>query len=320
MNIVILSARSGWHTDELSRALAVRGAEAHVMAYDRLVARIAPPAGTLRSTPLGADGESPSTAFPSVLAADAVLARIIPDGSLEQIIYRVDALHWMEDAGVPVMNSPRAIERSVDKFYTSALLRQSGVPTPETVVCESATDAMAAIAAMIETGAEVIIKPLFGSMGHGLVRVADLELAWRVVRTLTQTKSVLYVQRAVDHDGRDVRAFIVGSRVLAAIERTAPAGEWRTNVAVGGIARRIELPGAWVEAATRAAAAVGATYAGVDLVQSRDGELFVLEVNAIPGWHGLQRATGVDVAGAIVDHLLEGVAARRSLAGVAGAS
>jgi RimK family alpha-L-glutamate ligase len=220
---------------------------------------------------------------------------------------------------VPVMNPPRAIERSVDKFYTSALLRQCGVPTPETVVCESATDAMAAIAAMIETGAEVVIKPLFGSMGHGLVRVTDLELAWRVVRTLTQTKSVLYVQRAVEHDGRDVRAFVVGGAVLAAIERTAPAGDWRTNVAVGGTARPIELPDKWVQAATRAAEAVGAAYAGVDLIQSRDGELFVLEVNAIPGWHGLQRATHVDVAGAIVDHLLERVAARRGFASVAGA-
>ena len=76
-----------------------------------------------------------------------MLARIIPGGSLEQIIYRVDALHWIEKRGVPVMNSPRAIERSVDKFYTTALLQEAGLPTPETVVCEGATEAMAAVAA-----------------------------------------------------------------------------------------------------------------------------------------------------------------------------
>jgi ribosomal protein S6--L-glutamate ligase len=316
VKIVVLSARTGWHTDELGRALAARGASGHVLAYDRLTARIAPPAGSLRTVPLAAEDAAQGL---SVMDADGVLARIIPDGSLEQIIYRVDALHWLEDAGVPVMNSPRAIERSVDKFYTSALLRECGLPTPETVVCENAADAMTAVVAMLESGAEVIIKPLFGSMGHGLVRVADVELAWRVVRTLTQTRSVFYLQRAVDHGGRDVRAFVVGGKVLAAIERTAPAGDWRTNVAVGGAVRPIELPAAWAQTATRAADAVGAAYAGVDLIQSLDGELFVLEVNAIPGWRGLQRATGVDVAGAIVDHLLERVAGRQDFASVAGA-
>src|SRR5438094_5960772 len=104
-----------------------------------------------------------------VLEADAVLARIIPNGSLEQIIYRVDALHWIEKRGVLVMNSPRAIERSVDKFYTTALLQEAGLPTPETVVCDSTADAMAAVRTM----GDVIVKPIFGSMGYGMVRVSD---------------------------------------------------------------------------------------------------------------------------------------------------
>ena len=77
-----------------------------------------------------------------------MLARIIPDGSLEQIIFRVDALHWIEDRGIPCVNSPRAIERSVDKFYTTALLREAGLPVPETVVCERADEALAAIQQM----------------------------------------------------------------------------------------------------------------------------------------------------------------------------
>jgi RimK family alpha-L-glutamate ligase len=320
VNVLILSARSGWHTDELCRALAVRGFTGRVMPYERLVARIGSTVGALHVAPAEPPGESgPDSGETSVFDADAVLARIIPDGSLEQIIYRVDALHWIEDRGIPVMNPARAIERAVDKFYTTALLQEAGLPTPETVVCETAAEAMAAIAAMLRDGAEVIIKPLFGSMGHGLVRLGDTELAWRVVRTLTQMKSVLYVQRAIDHGGRDVRAFVVGSRVLAAIERSAPPDEWRTNVAVGGSARPIELPAVWEQVAIRAARAVGAEYAGVDLIQSRAGELFVLEVNAIPGWQGLQRATGVDVAAAIVDHLADRVAARRGVAGVAGA-
>jgi ribosomal protein S6--L-glutamate ligase len=111
------------------------------------------------------------------------------------------------------------------------------------------------------------------------------------------------VQRAIDHDARDVRVFVVGGRVLGAIERRAPEGDWRTNVARGGTARPFDLPAAWEQLAVRAAAAIGADYAGVDLLPSRDGEVFVLEINGIPGWEGLQKATGLDVAGAIVEQV-----------------
>jgi len=100
---------------------------------------------------------------------------------------------------------------------------------------------------------------------------------------------------------------VVGGRVVAAVERFAPKGEWRTNVSRGGVAQPFELPDDWRDLALRATAAVGAEYAGVDLLPSRDGQVFVLEVNSIPGWRGLQAATGLDVAGAVVEHLTAGV-------------
>jgi RimK family alpha-L-glutamate ligase len=234
-----------------------------------------------------------------VFETDAVLTRIVPGGSLEQVIYRVDALHWIEARGVPVMNSPRTIERTVDKFYTTALLREAGLPTPETVVCESVDEAAAAVRVM---GA-VVIKPLFGSLGQGMVRVSDPDVALRILRALEQVRAVFYVQREIDHGGRDVRVFVVGGRVLGAIERRAPTGEWRTNVARGAVARPCDVSGRWEALALGAAAAVGADYAGVDLLPSRDGDVFVLEVNGLPGWQGLQRATGLDVAAAIVAQL-----------------
>lgn len=293
MNVAILSARTGWHTDELCRALAERGHTGVVLPYEGLIARL--PDGLF------------SNGIP-LLAADAVLARIIPGGSLEQIIYRVDALHWIEERGVLVINSPRAIERSVDKFYTTALLQEAGLPTPETVVCEGMDEAMRAVRAL----GDVVIKPIFGSLGHGMVRVADPDVALRILRSLDQTRPVFYLQRAIDHDGRDFRVFVVGGRVLGAIERRAPEGEWRTNVAIGGSARAVDLPEASQELARRAAAAVGADYAGIDLLPARDGRVFVLEVNGIPGWEGLQTATGIDVAGTIVDHVIARVDARRT--------
>ena len=286
MRVVILSARTGWHTDELIRALTARGHLAAVLPYEGLIARVRVEAG-LTSEQI------------SILDADAVLARIIPGGSLEQLIYRVDALHWLENRGLRVVNSPRAIERSVDKFYTTTLLHDAGLLVPETVVCERVEDAMAAVRSM----GDVVIKPIFGSLGHGMVRVSDPDVALRVVRALDQIRSVFYVQRAIDHSGRDLRVFVVGGRVLGAIERRAPAGEWRTNVAIGGSATAVDISPEIEQVALRAAAAVGADYAGVDVVPARDGSLYVLEVNGIPGWEGLQQATGLDVAAAIVEHL-----------------
>jgi RimK family alpha-L-glutamate ligase len=310
MKVVILSARTGWHTDELCRALAERRHTSRVLTYEGLVARLGTQPRALEPRELDVCGLSSQGA--PIFDADAVLARIIPNGSLEQIIYRVNALHWIEQRGVPVVNSPYAIERSVDKFYTTSLLQDAGLPTPETVVCEEAAEAMNAVRTM----RDVVIKPIFGSMGHGLIRVSDPDLAFRVVRSLEQLRSVFYVQRVIDHAGCDIRVFVVGGRVLGAIERRAADGDWRTNVTRGAAARSFALPPAWEEIALRAAAAIGADYAGVDLLPSRDGEVFVLEVNGIPGWQGLQQATGIDVAGAIVGHLEEHVRRVQQVQGV----
>jgi RimK family alpha-L-glutamate ligase len=155
---------------------------------------------------------------------------------------------------------------------------------------------------------DVVVKPLFGSMGLGMVRVSDAEMAFRVSRTLEAIRGVYYLQRAVDHAGCDIRAFVVGDRVIGAIERRA-AG-WRTNLARGGEARSITLSAEWTALALRAAHAVGAEYAGVDLLPARDGTIYVIEVNGIPGWRGLQAATSLDVAGAIIEHLVRRVERR----------
>src|SRR5688572_6206796 len=284
MHAVVLASRQGWHTRELTRAIESRGHRGTIVPYEGLTASVGSRSG-LRSGSAELD------------RADAVLARIIPSGSLEQIIFRVDALHRLEERGVRLMNSPRAIERTVDKFWTSCLLEQCGIPTPDTVVCESPEEAMAAFR---ELG-DVIVKPLFGSMGLGMVRVADEEMAYRVFRTVETIRGVYYLQRTIDHEGRDYRVFLVGGRVLGAIERRADG--WRTNIARGGQALAAKLPEPWAALAVRAAAAVGAEYAGVDLLPGRDGTTYVLEVNGIPGWQGLQEATGIDVAGALVDQV-----------------
>lgn len=295
MRVVVLCSRPGWHTERLVEALGRRGHVAVVLPYEGLVATFG-----------GADGPTLTSADTPVLDADLVLPRIIPGGSLEQVIARVDTLHWLEASGVRVVNPPRAIERCVDKFYTTALLARAGLLVPETTVCQRVDDALAAVRRL----GRVILKPIFGSMGQGLVRLDDPDVAWRVLRTLDLTRPVYYVQQAIAHDGWDVRVFVAGGRVVGAIRRHAGEGEWRTNVARGGRAEAIaphdpsELPAAWTALALAATAAVGADHAGVDLLPARDGQLYVLEVNAIPAWRGLQEATGLDVAAAVVDAAL----------------
>jgi ribosomal protein S6--L-glutamate ligase len=135
-----------------------------------------------------------------------------------------------------------------------------------------------------------------------MVRVTDRELAWRTVRAIEQTGGVLYLQRFVRHPGWDVRAFVIGGRVVAAMKRSA-RGDWRTNVAQGGTAEPFDLAAAERQLAVRAAAAAGAVVAGVDLLPGPAGEWSVIEVNAVPGWRALSEVCRLDVAKAVINHL-----------------
>jgi RimK family alpha-L-glutamate ligase len=141
----------------------------------------------------------------------------------------------------------------------------------------------------------VIVKPLFGSMGNGMTRVDDADVAYRVFHALALERAVYYLQETLPSD-RDLRAFVVGGRVLAAVERVGPG--WRKNLARGARAQVAELSAEQERLCLKAAEVVGADYAGVDLLGD-----YVLELNTIPGWHGLQEATGADVAAALVAHV-----------------
>jgi RimK family alpha-L-glutamate ligase len=229
---------------------------------------------------------------------DAVIVRGIPRGSLEQVIFRVDALHALEARGVTCVNPPRALERTIDKFLASALLAHAGVPTPRTIACERVEDALEAFE---QLGGDVIVKPLFGSMGAGMARVDDPDVAYRVFHALSLERAVYYLQEALPHDGRDLRALVVGGRVLAAIERVGSG--WRANLARGARARATQCSAEQERLCVEAAEVLGADYAGVDVLRAPDGREYVLELNGIPGWRGLQEATGADVAGALVAHV-----------------
>lgn len=286
--IGILSSRTGWHVDGLRAALEARGVATEVFPITALVAAVG--LGE-RATLVHAEGHR-LEGFP------LLLVRIIPGGSLEQIVFRMDVLHRLEQAGVVVVNRPGAIERTVDKYLTSAIIEARGLPTPATLVTETLDEAMRAFAAL---GGDVVVKPLFGSGGRGMVRVADEEVAYRAFQALDLARAVFYLQRFVPHADHDVRAFVVGHEVVAAMRRRS-AG-WRHNVSRGASVEAHRPSAEETRLALEAAAALGLDYAGVDLLPGADGTTYVLEVNAIPGWAGLQRTTSRSIAGAIAAYL-----------------
>ncbi len=280
MKIAVLSGGTGWHVQDVLRAAHELGHAAAALDFRSL-------------------GASINTAGDALAAFDAILVRTMPAGSLEQVVFRMDLLHEAAARGVPVLNPPRAVEVCVDKYLTTARLARVGIATPATAVYQRSDDAMAGFA---ELGGDVVLKPLFGSEGRGMCRITDTETAWRTFRVLEQTGQVIYLQRFVRHPGWDLRAFVIGGRVTAAMRRTAGT-DWRTNVAQGGTAERVELSAEEEALAVRAAEAVGCPVAGVDLLPGPGGAMFVIEVNAVPGWKALASACGVDVAKEVVRFL-----------------
>jgi RimK family alpha-L-glutamate ligase len=287
MHLAILSTGNGWHVADLVRAAAARGHHARPVDFRRLAAGVA----------CTSSGRAEQVHVPEPLAGfDAVLVRTMPPGSLEQVVFRMDVLHRLEARGVPVFNPARSLEICVDKYLATARLEAAGLRVPATVACQDAETAMAAFAAL---GGDVVVKPLFGSEGRGLVRVADAELAWRSFRTVERLQAVIYLQQFIRHPGWDLRVFVLAGRVLAAMRRFARDG-WRTNVAQGGRAEKATPDAAAGRLALAAADAVGVIAGGVDLLPGPGGEWYVLEVNAVPGWRALAPVTGVDVAAEVI--------------------
>jgi ribosomal protein S6--L-glutamate ligase len=237
---------------------------------------------------------------------DAVLVRTMPPGSLEQVVFRMDCLGRYEASGGVVLNPARAVEAAVDKFLTSARLAEAGLVTPRTICCQTPDDAMAAFG---ELGGDVVLKPLFGSEGRGITRLSDEALALRAFKMLAQLGAVLYVQQFIEHEGCDLRLLLIGERVLA-MRRRNPL-DWRTNLSRGAKAESFVPDDSLVDMARRAVAAVGAPLAGIDILPGRDGQLYVLEVNAVPGWKGTAKALDVDVAALVLEFAADEVIRRR---------
>ncbi len=283
--VAIFTDDPGWHGARLRQAFAARGIESvYVSLRD---CRIDLAHGRHGIVMPGFESKLP----------DGVFVRGVPGGTLEQVTFRLGILHALKEAGIPVYNDGRAIERTVDKSMTSLLLARAGVPTPPTWVTESAAQARAVLMREGAAGREVVIKPLFGSQGTGLRRLS----AGTDIPGMEQYQHVYYLQSYVESgDGRwhDHRVFVIARKAVAAMVRRGVS--WINNVAKGGRCEALALTSELAELAEAATRAVGADYAGVDVVCGQDGRLWVIEVNGIPAWKGLQGVANVNVAEALV--------------------
>lgn len=284
-DIVVFAEHADWHVRRLLAALKRHGRAGRVLSLKACGFAVGETAHGLLLPGFG-----------DLLPA-ACFVRAVPAGSFEQVTARLGVLHALGALGVPVMNDARAIERCVDKSATTFLLARAGLPTPRTWVLE---DRAAAQMLVDAAPGDTVLKPLFGAQGRGLARLAP----GAALPEADTVGALYYLQDFVAAPAHeDFRVFVVGGRAEGAMVRRGTG--WITNIHQGAVGAAVAPEGALAALAVKAAAAVGADHAGVDIIADREGRLFVLEVNSMPAWKGLYEATGRDMAEPLAARLAE---------------
>jgi RimK family alpha-L-glutamate ligase len=289
--VALVSDTTDWHARTLIEAFAALGVRARLIALE--ACRI----------DTGSDSGLILPGFDACLP-DAVFVRTMSGGSFEAVTHRLGILHALDDIGVPVWNSARPIERCVDKSMTSFLLARAGIPTPQTWTTELRDQAAEIVQA--EAG-PLVLKPLFGSQGRGLRLIHNAD----ELPAPAEVAGLYYLQRyvGVDRNGyHDFRLLVSRGRVVAAMMRHST--HWITNVKRGGKPVAAMPDSAMKDLAIAATFAVGADFAGVDIIHDASGRPTVLEVNSMPAWSGLQRTTSADIAATLAGDLVAALTAR----------
>ncbi|HMB53811.1 MAG TPA: 30S ribosomal protein S6--L-glutamate ligase [Thermoanaerobaculia bacterium] len=288
MKIALLSRGPNlYSTKRLVEAAGQRGAEVEVVDTLHCVVKV-------------------STRRPEVYLAGRRLdgvGAVIPRIGASITFYGLAVLRQFEMMGVFPANESQAIARSRDKLRSLQLFSRHDIGIPPTAFAKGTEDVRMAIKQV--GGAPVILKLLEGTQGMGVILAESVKSAESVLDAMHSLKQNILIQKFIaEAKGIDYRVIVVGGKVVAAMERRAEEGEFRSNVHRGGKPSPIELPEEYVETALAAAECLGLNIAGVDLMPSDDGPM-VLEVNSSPGLQGIETATGLDVAGSMIDFVLE---------------
>ena len=275
-----------WSSTQVREALTKRGIPYECFTFPKLVARLAyKPYFKVNDISILDD-------------LDALIIRPIGRGSLEELVFRMDMLYRLERQGFYMVNPPTAIEHCVDKYDILAILEDVGVPVPRTLATESVNEALKAFS---ELGGDVVVKPIFGSRGQGATRIVDADIADTIFKAITFHHGVIYMQEFVPHGTSDIRAFVIGDRVIASMRRVAKG--WKTNYSQGAKPAPAKISKEFEEIAVKSAKAVGCKIAGVDILEGPEGPRIV-DVNSQPGWKGLQVVAKVNIAEEIVNFVL----------------
>ena len=275
-----VAQNNSWHSAQLQAAFAKRSVEAVFVSLKDCVTDLSL--------------QEPGIQIPNFKELPkAAFVRGIAGGTLQQITTRLNILHMLKALGITVYNDGKAIERTVDKAMTSFLLHQAGVATPHTWVCESRHYAHD----IISKNTQLVIKPLFGSQGQG-VRLVDKDKLPLPMDAFVG--GTFYLQSLIKAN-HDYRVFVVNNQAVAAMRRTGEG--WLHNVAQGAQCESCNDSDV-LAIALEAAQVLDIAYCGVDVIRDENGRLFVLEVNSIPAWRGLQGVTEINIAEVLVDDFL----------------
>ena len=288
MGIVTRNMNS-WSSSQLRHALQKRRIPHECFSFPELVARV------------GIEPYLNVGRIDVLRDLDGLIIRPIGRGSLEEIVFRMDMLYRLQRLGFYVVNPPEAIEHCVDKYDILTILEENGIRVPKTVVTE---DENVAVRAFDELGKDVVVKPIFGSRGAGATRIRDRDVASSVFHAITFYHGVIYIQEFIEHGLSDIRALVVGDKVISSMRRVATS--WKSNYSQGARPEPFNLDADTEELAVKSARLIDCRIAGVDILEDRSGTVIV-EVNSQPGWKGLQSVANFNIADQIVDFLISDV-------------
>lgn len=280
MRVLVLSDPDSWHLSDLKRAANAMGIQIASTEFASLATKVFP-----ATEPF----ETPDSL---VGTADAIIVRTMPAGSLQQIIFRMDALAQFERQGKLVMNPAKSMEAAIDKFLSLDLLNHHGLPVPRTFVSQTVRQALDHFECL---GGDVVVKPIFGSRGKGVERIGSFKEAIACFERLVFAGEVIYQQQFINHPGFDIRVFVIGSDCFGM--KRSNHGHWVTNINQGGVGEPYELSDTEKKLALDACRSLGTIAAGVDIAYDQStNKAVVLEVNAVPGWKEIAEVLQTDFA------------------------
>jgi len=295
--VAIITDDPGWHGRQLTASLKDHGLDSQYLSLTDCIIEIS--------------GDGRELSFPGFKQLPlGFFIRGVPGGTLEQVIFRLDILHSLHESGVVVYNTPRAIERTVDKPLTSLLLSRAGLPTPTTWICESAEHASAILEKETRNGEKLVLKPLFGSQGIG-VHLVDKQTG--LIHD-EKFAGIYYLQRFIERKNNeftDIRVLVVDGVAKAAMLRRSE--NWITNRAQGASCEAIKIDAEIASLAESACKVLNIDYAGVDLMQDKNGKFYIIEVNSIPAWYGLQSVVDFNIASCLIDSFVKHIADNNQL-------